>query len=81
MPDQLKLQNEPVTQEMFDHLPALLGAYQVKLITAWNDSDLAAAVKAGTIKTYKPCKPRKGYKRRYRKYLKNSVARVVGFNV
>ena len=78
MPDSLKLQTEPVTQDMFDRLPALLTAYQVKLVTGVNDNELAELVKARTIEARK--RPvRNGCRRSYSKYTKASVARWIGF--
>lgn len=80
MSDTLKLQSEPVTQEMFDRLPALLTAYQVKVVTGVNDNELAALAHAGTIEARK--RPvRAGHKRAYSKYTKVSVARWVGFRI
>jgi len=79
MPDNLKLQTEPITQEMFNRLPALLSAYQTKLVTGWNDEELREARTTKQVETWKPSKPRPGFKRRYCKYLKTSVAKIVGF--
>lgn len=82
MPDPLKLrpENFKVTQDVFDRLPALLTAYQVKLVTGLNDHELADAVKDEQLKTYKRPK-RKGCKRSYNKYYKTSVGKLVGFKV
>lgn len=78
MSDMLKLRNEPVTQESFDRMPALLTAYQVKLVTGWNDHELRAEVRAKRIRVWvRPV--RNGCKRSYSKYMKVSVAKIVGF--
>jgi hypothetical protein len=80
MANTLKLQAEPVTQAMFDRLPALLTAHQVKLVTGANDNDLADLVKEGKIEARK--RPvRAGCKKAYSKYTKVSVARWTGFKV
>jgi len=80
MPDSLKLNSEPVTQEIFNRLPALLTAYQVKLVTGCNDNDLAEMVQDDTI-VAKRRPVRKGCKRAYSKYTKASVAKWVGFTI
>ena len=80
MPDHLKLTTEPVTQERFDRLPALLTAYQVKLVSGLNDGELAALVRDGTIEARRrPVRP--GCARAYAKYTKVSVGRWIGFKV
>jgi hypothetical protein len=56
----------------------LLTAYQVKVVTGYNDVELADAVKDKQIATVKR-KPRKGCKKSYSKYTKISVAKLVGF--
>ena len=81
MAAKLKLQNEPVTQEMFDRLPALLTTYQTKLVTGFNDEELREARTTGQIKTWQPSRPRKGCRRRYLKDLKTSVGKIVGLKV
>ena len=81
MATKLKLQNEAVTQEMFDRLPALLTTYQTKLVTGFNDEELREARQSGQIKTWKLNKPRAGCRRRYLKDLKTSVAKIVGLKV
>jgi len=80
MPDTLKLQSEPVTQAMFDRLPALLTAYQVKLVTGYNDGELADAVADKRIAAVKR-KPRAGRKKSYSKYTKISVGKLVGYTI
>lgn len=80
MPDNLKLQSEAVNQEMFDRLPALLTAHQVKLVTGLNDHELAALVREKTIGARKG-PVREGRKRAYSKYTKVSVGRWVGYTV
>jgi hypothetical protein len=77
----LKLQSEPITQEMFGRLPALLSAYEVKLVTGWNDEELKTARDTRQLETWKPKQPRPGCKQRYCKYLKTSVAKITGFKV
>ena len=78
MSDYLKQQSEPVTQERFDRLPALLTAYQVKLVTGLNDHELKAFVEEGTIAARR--RPvRSGCKRAYAKYTKVSVGKLAGF--
>jgi hypothetical protein len=79
MANSLKLRPEKVTQEMFDRLPALLTAYQAKLITGLDDHELAGEVKAGRIETWQRPKPRVGCKRSYSKYTKASVGKIAGF--
>lgn len=80
MTAKLKLQTEPVTQAMFDRLPALLTAYQVKLVCGINDNELAALAKEGTIEARQRA-VRTGRKRAYSKYTKVSVAKWTGFKV
>ena len=78
MHNALKLQAEPVTQAMFDRLPALLSAYQAKLVTGVNDNELAELVRTGTIEARK--RPvRAGCQKAYSKYTKASVAKWCGF--
>lgn len=80
MSDHLKQQTEAVTQEVFDRLPALLTAHQVKLITGFNDHELADAVMGKQIVAYK--RPAKApHKRSYSKYTKVSVGKLVGFTI
>lgn len=80
MPDYLKLQNEPVTQAMFDRMPALMTAFQTKLVTGFDDRELADAVAAKRIKIWR--RPvASGRKKSYNKYTKMSVAQVTGFTV
>lgn len=80
MPDQLKLQNEPVTQAMFDRMPALLTAFQVKLVTGFDDRELAEAVTSKRIGIYKRAVA-DGRKRSYNKYTKVSVAKVINYKI
>jgi len=78
MPDSLKQQTVKVTQEVFDRLPALLMAHEVKMITGFDDRELKGAVEAGEIIAWKRA-PRKGCKQAYSKYTKVSVGKLVGF--
>lgn len=78
---QLRLRAERVTQEVFDRLPALLSAFQVKLVTGWTDEDLAAEVAAGRVETWQRPSPRQGCRGSYRKYVKASVGRLIGFKL
>jgi hypothetical protein len=80
MPDHLKQQSVKVTQEMFDLLPALLTAHEVKTITGLDDRELKSAVVAKEIVAWQRT-PRKGRKRAYSKYTKVSVGKLVGFRV
>jgi hypothetical protein len=80
MSDALKLRAEKVTQEVFDLLPALLTAFQVKAVTGLDDKELAEAVKCGQIATYQR-PPRPERKRSYNKYTKASVGKLVGFKI
>lgn len=80
MPDQLKLQTEPVTQAMFDRLPALLTAWQVKLVTGISDNELADLSAAGVIEARR--RPvRAGCQRAYAKYTKMSVGKYSGLKM
>lgn len=74
----LKQQTEAVTQEVFDRLPALLTAFQVKTVTGFDDRELADAVRDGQVVAYKRA-VRRGCKKSYSKYTKVSVGRIVGF--
>jgi hypothetical protein len=74
----LPYRNERITQERFDLLPALLTAWQVKAVTGWQDKELYAAVESGAVKVWQPA-AREGRQRAYRKFLKVSVAEIVGF--
>ncbi len=78
MSNYLKQQAEAVTQERFDRLPALLTAYQVKLVTGLSDHDLKAFVGDGVIEARR--RPvRSGCQRAYAKYTKASVGRLAGY--
>lgn len=80
MPDNLKLQAEPVTQERFDRMPALLSAWEVKTLSGINDHELAELVREGHIVARRGV-VRMGRKRAYSKYTKVSVGRWCGFKV
>lgn len=80
MAQELKQQSEAITQAKFNLLPALLTAFQVKLVTGFDSHELAAAVADGDVVVYRR-KPRPGRKKSYSKYTKVSVARIVGFKV
>lgn len=73
----LKLQGEKVTQEVFDRLPALLTSFQVRLVTGWDKRDIAAERKAGRLEVYQK-RDGAGKAQGYRKYLKVSVAKLIG---
>ena len=73
-----KQQAEAVTQERFDRLPALLTAYQVKLVTGLSDHDLKAFVGDGVIEARR-APVRSGCQRAYAKYTKASVGRLAGY--
>jgi len=77
----LRPEGTRITQELFDRLPALLTAYQVKMVTGLDTAELRAEVDAGRIVTWQRSKPRKGCTASYRKYTKVSVAKVAGFKV
>jgi hypothetical protein len=69
---------ERITQDIFDRLPGLLSACQVRQLTGWSNHELAREVQAGRVQAHE-APVRRGCKRSYRKYLKRSVAAVVGF--
>ena len=80
MANTLKLQSEEVTQEVFDRLPALLTAYQVKVVAGLNGHELAALAHAGTIEARRgPTRP--GRRRAYNKYTKVSVGKWCGYKI
>jgi len=84
----LRQSHEPVTQAVFDRLPLLLRAAEVKWATGWSDAELAAEVRDGRVKAVPNAaknkrKDKHGKKRacktNYHKYTKLSVAKVLGF--
>jgi len=74
----LGLREMAITQDLFVRMPALLTAFQVKMVTGLDDHELATEVKAGRLVKWEPA-PRNGRKRSYGKYTKMSVGVLVGF--
>lgn len=74
--EKLKLRSEPVTQEMFSLLPALLTRQQFTLVTGLSDRDLDAMRNANPpeLKTWRRGKG-------YHKYYKTDAARIGNFKL
>ena len=75
MTGSLKLREEPVTQEKFDRLPALLTRAQFQWVTGLSNQDLDAMRESGEIGKHK----RRGGK--YHKYFKTDAARIGNFTL
>jgi hypothetical protein len=70
-----------MTQAQFDLLPAVLSSGTVCSLCGFSRHELAAEVKAGKIKLWRPCYVRMGCQSARPKYTKASVARRLGFKL